>query len=397
MIIKHFTDNDLYKFSVMLAIQRLYPWSMVKYEFMNRGKTSFPKGFAERLKEEVAGMAHLKMTKEEKNYITQRCYFFDPVFIDFLEGYRYNPEEVHITQKGGDLRIVIEGYWYRTVLWEVPLMAIISELYFQMTGEKPQQVEENAIYKAVQLKEMQADHSDFGTRRRFSFDVHDKVVGSLKKHSGDYFKGTSNIYFAMKYDTTPIGTMPHEWFMFHGAIFGYRAANMKALEAWVDVYQGSLGITLTDTYTTESFYKSFNLKQAKLFDGVRWDSGDPLEFTDETIEFYKRNRIDPISKTIVYSDSLNLDRVREIKEYVNGRIHDAYGIGTYFTNDVGVKPLNMVIKLTEVKFAKDLGYLHAIKLSDTPGKNTGNLEEIKLSKKVLGIDEEDIIRLLETE
>ena len=195
------------------------------------------------------------------------------------------------------------------------------------------------------------------------------------------------MYFAMKYDTIPIGTMPHEWFMYHGAIYGYRAANMKALEAWVDVYQGSLGITLTDTYTTDAFYKSFNLKQAKLFDGVRWDSGDPLEFTEKTIQFYKENRIDPLSKTIVYSDSLNLDRVWDIKQHINGRIHDAYGIGTFFTNDVGVTPLNMVIKLTEVKHHTDMPFLYAVKLSDTPGKNTGNHDEIELCKRTLGIDQ----------
>jgi len=386
MIIKHFTDNDLYKFSVMLAIQRLYPWAYVRYEFMNRGGTQFPDGFAERLKEEVASMAQLKMTREEKRFVTKRCYFFDPVFIDFLEGYRYDPDEVKIVQNGGELKVSIEGYWYRTVLWEVPLMAIISELYFQMTGVTPLQVEEKAREKASQLKEIEADHSDFGTRRRFSFDVHDTVISCLKEVSGDYFKGTSNLYFAMKYNTTPIGTMPHEWFMFHGSIFGYRAANIKGLEAWVEVYQGSLGITLTDTYTTDSFYETFSLKQAKLFDGVRWDSGDPLAFTDQTISFYKDNRIDPISKTIVYSDSLNLERVREIKEYVDGRIHDAYGIGTYFTNDVGAKPLNMVIKLTEVKPRPVSDFLYAVKLSDVPGKNTGHPEEIELAKRTLGID-----------
>lgn len=385
MILQHFTDNDLYKFSVMLAIQRLYPWAYVKYEFMNRGKTSFPSVFADRLKEEVASMKELRMTKEEKSFITRKCYFFDPFFIDFLEGYRYDPEEVHITQRGGELKVVIEGYWYRTVLWEVPLMAIISELYFRMTGQSASLVEEKAVEKAIALKNLEADHSDFGTRRRFSFDVHDRVISSLKKHSGKYFKGTSNMYLAMKYDTTPIGTMPHEWFMFHGAVYGYRSANARALEAWVDIYQGSLGISLTDTYTTPVFYQTFNLKQAKLFDGVRWDSGDPLEFTDQTIEFYSKNRIDPLSKTIVYSDSLNLERVREIKAYVNGRIHDAYGIGTWFSNDVGVKPLNMVIKITQVKYNKNLPYHYAVKLSDAPGKNTGHSSEIELSKCTLGI------------
>jgi len=385
MIIKHFTDNDLYKFSVMLAIQKLYPWAYVRYEFINRGEPSFPEGFAEELKKEVAAMANVRMTKPEKEFIIRRCYFFDPPFIDFLEGYQYNPAEVHISQDGGELKIHIEGYWYRTVLWEVPLMAIISELYFKMNNTEPKNVKEKAIEKAFQLRQMEADFSDFGTRRRFSFDVQDEVVSYLKMYSSKFFKGTSNMYLAMKYDSTPIGTMPHEWFMFHGAVYGYRAATAKALEAWVDAYQGSLGITLTDTYTTDMFYEQFSMKQAKLFDGVRWDSGDPLVFADKTIEFYKTKRIDPLSKTIVFSDSLNMQKVQEIKSYINGRIHDTYGIGTFFSNDVGAKPLNMVIKLSEVKFDTRHKFQHAVKLSDVQGKNTGNSREIELAKRTLGI------------
>lgn len=387
MIIKYFTDNDLYKFSVMYAIQRLYPWSYVKYEFINRGENKFPKGFAQKMQEEIAHMAKLKMTKEEKRFIEKKCYFFDPVFIDFLEGYQYDPSEVKITQTDdGSLSVVIEGYWYRTVLWEVPLMAIISELYFQMSNSIPHDVEDRAIQKAKKLAEIQADYSEFGTRRRFSFDVQDRVVKCLKENSGEYFKGTSNIYLAMKHDTTPIGTMPHEWFMYHGALFGYRAANMKALEAWVDVFGGSLGITLTDTYTTDSFFESFSLKQAKLFDGLRCDSGDPLEFIDKTLDFYKQNRIDATSKTVVFSDSLNLEMVKRIKQYVGNRLHDTYGIGTFFSNDVGVKPLNMVIKLTNVKSVPKSEFHRAIKLSDVMGKNTGDQKEIAICKLTLGVD-----------
>lgn len=386
MILKHFTDNDLYKFSVMLAIQKLYPWAYVKYAFTNRGGTQFPEGFAERMKEEVASMANLKLTQEEKKFIKNKCYFFDPVFVDFLEGFRYKPEEVTITQNGGDLSVVIEGYWYRTVLWEVPLLAIISELYFQMTGTEPHDVEEKAVTKAKALAEMKADYSEFGTRRRFSFDVEDKVIAALQANSGEYFKGTSNVYFAMKYNTTPIGTMPHEWFMYHGAVFGYRSANIRGLESWVDVYDGSLGIALTDTYTTDSFFNSFSLKQAKLFDGVRHDSGDPLTFADKAIKFYEQNRIDPTSKTLVFSDSLNLEAVKEIKEHVAGRIHDTYGIGTFLSNDVGAKALNIVIKLTDVKLhKKDANFLQAVKLSDVAGKHTGDQKEIDLSLRTLGL------------
>ncbi|NDV94042.1 nicotinate phosphoribosyltransferase [Dysgonomonas sp. 521] len=387
MILKHFTDNDLYKFSVMLAIQKLYPWAYVKYAFTNRGGTQFPEGFAERMREEVASMANLKLTQEEKQFIKNKCYFFDPVFVDFLEGFRYKPEEVTITQNGGDLSVVIEGYWYRTVLWEVPLLAIISELYFRMTGAEPHDVEEKAITKAKALAGMKADYSEFGTRRRFSFDVEDKVIAALQANSGEYFKGTSNVYFAMKYNTIPIGTMPHEWFMFHGAVFGYRSANIRGLESWVDVYDGSLGIALTDTYTTDSFFNSFSLKQAKLFDGVRHDSGDPLTFADKAIKFYEQNRIDPTSKTLVFSDSLNLEAVKEIKEHVAGRIHDTYGIGTFLSNDVGAKALNIVIKLTDVKLhKKDANFLQAVKLSDVAGKHTGDQKEIDLSLRTLGLE-----------
>ncbi|MDR1593096.1 MAG: nicotinate phosphoribosyltransferase [Prevotellaceae bacterium] len=387
MIIKYFTDNDLYKFSVMLAIQKLYPKAMVRYRFFNRGATNFPDGFAEALKAEVKNMSELKLSKQEKQFIEKRCYFFDPVFIDFLEGYTYNSDEVTITQTGGKLEIMIEGYWYRTVLWEVPLMALISELYFKTNGVSP---DENYITKTVDkaenLRKLNADYSDFGTRRRFSFDVHDKVVETLKENSGDNFKGTSNVYLAMKHNTIPIGTMPHEWFMYHGAVYGYRAATAKALEAWVDVFQGSLGITLTDTYTSDMFFRSFGLKHAKLFDGVRCDSGNPIEFADRAVDFYTKNRIDPASKTVVYSDSLNVEEVRRIKKHVANRVHDTYGIGTFFTNDVGATPLNMVIKLTQVKINPAGDYFDAIKLSDVRGKNTGDSDEIKIARLTLNID-----------
>jgi nicotinate phosphoribosyltransferase len=371
----------------MLAIQKLYPKTMVRYRFFNRGGTSFPAGFAEALKAEVHKMTELKLSKQEKQFIEKRCYFFDPVFIDFLEGYTYNPGEVTIAQTEGKLDILIEGFWYRTVLWEVPLMALISELYFRMTGIAPDaNYIAKTVDKAQSLKTLNADYSDFGTRRRFSFDVHDKVVETLKANSGDNFKGTSNVYLAMKHNTIPIGTMPHEWFMYHGAVYGYRAATAKALEAWVDVFQGSLGITLTDTYTSDMFFRSFGLKHAKLFDGVRCDSGDPVEFVDRVVEFYRNNRIDPASKTLVYSDSLNVEEVKRIKQHVANRIHDTYGIGTFFTNDVGAIPLNMVIKLTQVKINPAEDYFDAIKLSDVKGKNTGDSNEIKIAKLTLNID-----------
>jgi len=383
VIISDFTDNDLYKFTTMNAVQYKFPSAQVRYSFINRGKTSFPKGFAKALQDEVESMRSLKLTPESENFIRKKCYFFEPVFIDLLKGYRFNPDEVSFKQTGGVLEVTIEGLWYRTVLWEVPLLAIISELYFNMTGHEPDSYEERAIDKAHAFVSIGAEISDFGTRRRFSFDVHDKVVGILKKHCGSYLNGTSNLYLAMKHDTTPIGTHPHEWFMYHGSHFGYRMANAVALENWVDVYHGDLGIALTDTYTSENFFQSFNVKYSKLFDGVRWDSGDPLEFTDRVIEHYISKRIDPVSKTIVYSDALNLEKTREIRNYVRGRIHDVYGIGTYLTNDVGADPLNMVIKLTAVKPEGYDKFVPAVKISDSKGKYSGDPDEISLCLRLI--------------
>lgn len=383
MIIKDFTDNDLYKFTTMNAVQKKFPAAEVVYKFVNRGKTQFPAGFDKALRQEVDAMASLTLSDEAEQFIRRRCYFFDPVFIDLLKGYRFNPNEVMIKQTNGDLEVEIKGLWYRTVLWEVPLMAIISELYFQTTGQHPDNYIPRAIEKANAFAQIGAEISEFGTRRRFSFEVQDQIVGVLKEHTGKYLNGTSNVYLAMKHNLTPIGTHPHEWFMYHGAHYGYRMANAIGLENWVDVYQGSLGIALTDTFTTDNFFRSFEAKYAKLFDGVRWDSGDPLTFTNKALAHYNNLRIDPRSKTIVYSDSLDLDKVKEIKQYVNEQIHDVYGIGTYLTNDVGVKPLNMVIKLFDAKPAGYDHFIPTVKLSDVAGKHTGDQEEIDICLKII--------------
>ncbi len=383
MIIRDFTDNDLYKFTTMNAIQKKFPTAEVLYKFINRGKTEFPIGFAEALRNEVNAMQNLILSKEAEKFIRERCYYFEPVFIDLLKGYRYNPEEVRITQTGGTLEVDIVGLWYRTVLWEVPLMAIISELYFTMTGQKADDYEPRAIAKAKGFAAIGAELSEFGTRRRFSFEIQNRVVEILKEYASKCLNGTSNVYLAMKHNLTPMGTHPHEWFMYHGAHYGYRMANAIGLENWVDVYQGSLGIALTDTFTTDNFFHSFNSKYAKLFDGVRWDSGDPLEFTDKTLKHYAACRIDAKSKTIVYSDALDLEKVKEIKKYVKGRIHDVYGIGTYLSNDVGVKPMNMVIKLFAAKPYGYNNFFQTVKLSDVDGKHTGGQDEIDICLKTI--------------
>lgn len=385
MIIKDFTDNDLYKFTTMNAIQKKFPDTEVVYCFIDRGETEFPEGFAEALQTEVQAMRGLSLSDEAECFMRRKCYYFDSVFFDLLKGFRFNPSEVTIRQYGGHLEVEIRGLWYRTVLWEVPLMAMISELYFRMTGQQPQEAKDRAIAKARWFAEIGAEISEFGTRRRFSFDVQDLVVRMLKQYSGEYMKGSSNVYLSMKYDLTPMGTHPHEWFMYHGAHYGYRAANALALANWVEVYEGNLGIALTDTYTTDNFFCSFDTLYAKLFDGLRWDSGDPFIFTEKALAHYRKKRIDPRTKTIVYSDALDMEGVGRIKSFVNGRLHDVYGIGTYLTNDVGVKPLNMVVKLFECKPRGYQHFLPVVKLSDVAGKHSGDPKEIELCRELLRI------------
>ncbi len=184
----------------------------------------------------------------------------------------------------------------------------------------------------------------------------------------------------MKYETKPIGTHAHEWFMFHAAKYGYKMANLLGLEHWSDVYRGDLGIALSDTYTTEVFFQQFDKKLTKLFDGVRHDSGDPLEFTDKVIAHYKKNGIDPLSKTIIFSDGLDYEKVERIASYCEGKILHSFGVGTNFTNDVGLKPMNIVIKMTDA-LPEDDQWTPVIKLSDEPMKHTGDEDSIYIAKK----------------
>ncbi|WP_447926502.1 nicotinate phosphoribosyltransferase [Vreelandella sp. EE27] len=382
-------DNDFYKITMQNAVIKRFPYAHAHYAFINRGEHSFPEGFGAALRQEVDKMASLALTEEEKNYLETTCPYLDPTYLDFLAGFRYDPSEVIIEQQGSELSVVMEGPWYRTILWEVPLMALISELWYQMRGEHApdntdELIEQRTKDKIEHYRHLGLKIAEFGTRRRFSYAVHDRVVGALRHYGGDTFTGTSNVLLAMRHGVKPIGTHAHEWFMFHGARFGFKMANSLALEHWVDVYRGDLGIALTDTFTSKAFFESFDKKFAKLFDGVRHDSGDPVDFAKATIEHYKRLGVNPQTKTIIFSDALTPERVERIQAFCQGRIGTAFGIGTNFTNDVGVEPMNMVIKMVKAR-PEGQGWLPVIKLSDVPDKHTGDPEMITLAKKILSL------------
>jgi nicotinate phosphoribosyltransferase len=407
-IIRSLIDNDLYKFTMQQGVVELFQREWVRYNFINRGKTIFPDGFALRLRQELKKMEQLKLQRAESDFLTRRCgSFLKPTYIDFLKSYQYDSSEIGITQDTtGELVVTIEGYWYRTILWEVPLMALISELYFQMTGKPIMNRDErqkNNIEKGKKFHTNGMKVADFGTRRRYSYDNQLEVVQDLQScfNNGDPFLvGTSNVHIAMKCNLQPIGTHAHEWFMFHAVHYGYTMANYRGLENWVKVYEGDLGIALSDTFTSEVFFRTFDKKFAKLFDGVRHDSGDPFEFATKVVAHYKSLGIDPSSKTIVFSDGLNTDLAVELHKFCRDlgikaaatsplaperAIKCSFGIGTHFTNDVGVKALNMVIKIVQVKVG-DL-WIDTVKLSDNPIKHTGTEEEIKLCKDTLRIKE----------
>lgn len=380
-------DNDFYKFTMQHAVVKLFPKARARYQFINRGEHVFPPGFAAALQAAIADLAKLQLTEHEKTYFAATCPYIDPTYFDFLQGYRYDPTEVRIDQHGGELNVAIEGYWYRTILWEVPIMSLICELYYQLTGQVRQpddQVVATARQKIERYRELGVTIAEFGTRRRHSYAVHRLVVHALRAAGEGTFIGTSNVHMAMLNQTKPIGTHAHEWFMFHAAKYGFKMANLLGLEHWSDVYRGDLGIALSDTYTTDVFFKQFDKKLTKLFDGVRHDSGDPLAFADKTIAHYQRNGIDPRAKTIIFSDGLNAEKVTRIAEYCRGRIGISFGIGTNFTNDVGLPPMNIVIKMTGA-YPEEAHWTPVIKLSDEPGKHTGDAEMIALAKQILDI------------
>ena len=381
-------DNDFYKFTMQQGVVRLFPRAGARYSFINRGEHSFPPGFDKALRSAVDAMASLQLSRQEKQFLADNCPYLDPVYLDFLEGYRYNPGEVHIEQKDADLEVSIEGLWYRTILWEVPLMSLICELYYRLSGLErvsDEQVIARTEEKIENYNKLGVTVADFGTRRRHSYEVHRLVLSALSKFGGSAFIGASNVHLAMLYRTKPIGTHAHEWFMYHAAHYGFKMANALGLENWVNIYRGDLGIALSDTYTTEVFFRQFDKMFSKLFDGVRHDSGDPLVFAQRVIAHYINLGIDPLTKTIIFSDALNYEKVARIAEYCRGKIGMSFGVGTSLTNDAGPHPMNIVIKMTEAKPGDD-DWIPVIKLSDEEMKHTGNAGMISLAKSILKID-----------
>ncbi|WP_185860557.1 nicotinate phosphoribosyltransferase [Blattabacterium cuenoti] len=385
-IISSLLDNDFYKFTMQNAVIKLFPLAKAKYEFINRGQHSFPKNFDKILKENLNKMAYLKLSNEERIFLEKNCPYLDSSYLDFLNKYQYNPKEVNIFQRGENIQMHIEGLWSRTILWEVPLMAIISELYYKLT--KRQKISEKKITsitkeKLNKYKKLQVKIGEFGTRRRFSYKVHKLVLKTLTEEGTPFFMGSSNVHLSHIFSKKPIGTQGHEWVMFHAAKYGFRIADRIAMENWFNIYKGNLGIALSDTYTSPIFFKNFNKQFSNIFKGIRHDSGDPIFFTKETIKHYKKFKINPIRKKIIFSDNLDPCKVAYISSFCKNKINTCFGIGTNFTNDVGLPSMKIVIKM--VKALPEKKWISVVKLSNIKEKSTGEKNMICFAKKILHI------------
>ncbi len=389
-IIPSILDTDLYKFTTSYAYSKLYPRAYGQFRFIDRNETCYPKGFAEQLKEETKAMAQLSLSRDEELFLHQELPYLPPTYIDFLKGFRFNPDELIIEQdEAGHLSIIAEGLLYRVTLWETPILALVSELYYRTIGAKPdmEYAEQAITEKAKALAQEGISFSMFGMRRRFSFEVELRMTELLKQHAGPCLYGTSNVHIAHLLGLKVSGTHPHEWIQFHGAMYGYKMANYMSMEDWINVYDGDLGTVLTDTYTTDVFMRNFSKKHAMLYTSVRHDSGDPFVFTDKVIQRYQELRVDPKIKYIIFSDGLNVERAIEIANYCKGRIGASFGIGTNFSCDVGndIKARNIVMKLWQCKMTERDRWHPCVKLSDVGGKHTGEASEIRLAQETLGI------------
>ncbi|NEN76331.1 nicotinate phosphoribosyltransferase [Pelistega sp. NLN82] len=353
MIINSLLDTDLYKFSMMQVVLHQFPSAQVEYLFKCRTQGINLRPFIKEIREEIHHLCQLRFSDDELEYL-RNLRFIKEDFVEFL-GLFHLPERcitVSEAPEDGEINIQVKGSWLHTILFEIPVLAIVNEVYFRNTYPNMDFAEGRRRLKAkIDLVKNATDIADFkfadyGTRRRFSKEWHDEVVYTLMQHLPEQFVGTSNVWLAKKYNITPLGTMAHEYLQACQALGPrLRDSQVFALEKWAQEYRGDLGIALSDVYGLNAFLRDFDMFFCKLFDGARHDSGDPFEWGERLLQHYLNNRVDPRMKTLVFSDSLNFELALEIARRFKGRCKTSFGIGTNLTNDIGVPPLQIVMKM----------------------------------------------------
>lgn len=370
MVIRSLLDTDLYKFTMMQVVLHHFPSAQVQYRFWCRTPGIDFSPFIAEIEREIDSLCELRLQDDELDYL-RGLRFIKSDFVDFLGLFHLPRKCIQVSEgdRPGELAIVVQGAWLHTILFEIPVLAIVNEVYFRHTiGQPDYSLGRARLVDKVELVRQAKDLpafrvAEYGTRRRFSHQWHDEVLQYLKVSMGPSLAGTSNVYMAKRHGLTPLGTMGHEYLQACQALGPrLRDSQVFALETWAKEYRGDLGIALSDVYGLDAFLRDFDMYFCKLFDGARHDSGDPVEWGERMIRHYRANRVDPLSKTLVFSDGLNFTRALDLARRFAGRIQVSFGIGTNLTHDLGHDPLQVVMKMMRCNGQP------VAKISDEPAK-----------------------------
>lgn len=370
-IVENLLDSDLYKFTMNQLFLYKHPDLAGDYYFKCRNTdVKFTPEMVEEIKAQIAYLCTLNFTEDDLNYL-RSIKFLKPNYIEFLRMWRPQSKYVKINlDDNGELHIIISGPLFSAMQFEIYILEIVNEVYFRMQYNYDELVISARERLNENIKKFQEGiytfkFAEFGCRRRLSREWEDEVVRRFATETTNMV-GTSNVYLAMKYNLKPIGSYAHEAVQCYQGISNIPIAygNYYMMEDWYDIYRGAagLGTALTDTLTTDLFLLDFDKSKASTFDGVRHDSGDPYEWGEKIICHYESLRIDPKSKTLLFSDSLDFDKAQAIYNYFKDRIGVSFGIGTYVSNNTFAPALNIVCKLQYVNGRP------VAKISDAPGK-----------------------------
>jgi nicotinate phosphoribosyltransferase len=372
MIISSLLDTDLYKFTMMQVVLHHFPGAQVEYKFKCRNEGVDLRPYVDLIRDEIEQLCTLRFRERELDYL-RSMRFIKSDFVDFLGIFQMNSKYINVLpspKDNGEIEIVVKGPWLHTIMFEIPVLSIVNEVYFRATQKSPDYVLGRArlegkidlVNASEDLRDLKI--ADYGTRRRFSRLWHEEVILTCKEKLGDHFAGTSNVYYAMKHGLLPLGTMAHEYLQAAQAL-GPRLRDSQtfAFETWAKEYRGDLGLALSDVYGFDAFLNDFDMYFCKLFDGARHDSGDPFDWGERLIKHYESNRVDPKSKSLVFSDGLNFPLIIDLYRRFASRAKVAFGIGTNLTNDLGYTPLQIVMKMVTCNGQP------VAKLSDNPAKN----------------------------
>lgn len=371
-VIRSLLETDLYKFTMWQALLHRYPTNQSEYRFICRNEPAFPlASLIDEVNEQLDWLCSLRFAPEELQFLAQ-LRFIKPDFVQFLRIFQLHRPFIEARAEGEQLVITAKGPQVHVLPFEIYVLAIVNELYFRRAGVADLSVGRQRLQdKIALLRNALADTHlrhpfslfDFGLRRRFSGEWHDEVVATLKAALPGHFGGTSNVHLAMKHSLAPIGTMAHEYLQtFQSVGVQLKQFQKAAFEAWVQEYRGDLGIALTDVVGMDAFLADFDLYFAKLFDGLRHDSGDPFVWGEKALAHYDKLRIDAHSKRLTFSDSLDVPKAIALYRHFGERVQTGFGIGTNLTNDVGPTPLHIVMKLVRCNEQP------VAKLADSPGK-----------------------------